>query len=76
MSRVRKSPEQLLRECERFNQQVAVGAPVVVTRDNGDEFHSTTRTVAQVIGDHSAVVWVDDRRGCFPLDRVKPAIRA
>jgi antitoxin component HigA of HigAB toxin-antitoxin module len=76
MSRVRKSPEQLQRECDRFNQRCAVGAPVVVTRDNGDQFRSTTTTHAQVLGSHSAVIWVQDGRSCLLLDRVEPAISA
>jgi hypothetical protein len=74
--RVRKSAQQLQRECDRFNQQCPVGTPVVVTRDSGEQFHSTTTTVAQVLGGHSAVVWVQDGRSCILLDRVKPAIHA
>lgn len=70
--RVRKSLQQLQRECDRFNEACAVGDSVVVTWNSGDTFHSTTTTPAQVLGGHSAVVWVQDGRGCFLLDRVKP----
>lgn len=31
-----------------------------------------TRTKAQLLGGHTAVVWLDDVRGCVALDRVKP----
>lgn len=74
--RVRKSLDQLQRECDRFNQRNVVGTPVVVTRDNGEQFHSTTTTHAQVLGGHTAVIWVQDGRSCIPLDRVMPAVRA
>jgi hypothetical protein len=76
MTRVRKSPAQLQRECDRFNQQCPIGTPVIVTRDGGEQFHSTTTTVAQVLGGHTAVIWVQEGRSCIPLDRVKPAVRA
>lgn len=73
MSRVRKSEGELQRECNRFNEKCPIGAAVTVRKDNGEIVHSTTTTEAQVLGGHSAVVWVAGGRGCYLLDRVTPA---
>jgi len=71
MNRRRRTEAELQRECNRFNEWNKVGTAVTVTLDNGSEIHSTTTTPAQVLGGHSAVIWVADGRSCYLLDRVK-----
>lgn len=57
-------------ECDAFNMHVKVGDAVDVHEDDGRITRTTTRSEAQVLGDHTAVVWLADRAGCFLLGRV------
>lgn len=69
--------------CDAFNETNPIGSDVHVKLDNKDEpFLTKTRSKAQILSGHSAVVWLDDVTGCYLLDRVtpvnaeiKPAIR-
>lgn len=64
-------------ECDAFNARVAVGAKVSVKLDGKDELVGTiTRTAAQIMGGHSAVIWLEHVSGSYLLDRVKPATDA
>lgn len=77
MSRPKKSVADLQRECTRFNERCPIGTEVTVRLDSGAGVHTTTKTYAQVLGDHSVVVWVEGGRGCYPVERVTPkAVRA
>lgn len=58
------------RAIENWNASVPVGANVAYRNDRGETVHTTTRTPAEVLGGHSAVVWLDNVRGCVALDRV------
>jgi hypothetical protein len=49
-----------------------VGTPVVYVRDDGTALPTKTRTAAQILGGHSAVIWLEDVSGCVLLERVKP----
>jgi hypothetical protein len=60
-------------ECDRFNSVNAVGAPVRVMLDGAKEpMETRTRSKAEVLSGHSAVVWLEGVRGCYLLDRVTP----
>ena len=69
------SQEELKRQCEGWNMANPIGTPV--------EYHSIighpafrmtrTRTVAQVLSGHTAVVWVDGMAGCVALAAVEAA---
>jgi hypothetical protein len=54
----------------KWNVRHAVGCPVVYRMDDGVLFKTATRSEAQVLGGHTAVVWVDGVAGCVALDRV------
>lgn len=63
-------------EIDRFNKDNPVGTPVRywpgVLKGVGVE--SKTRSVAQVLGSHTVVVWVENYSGCIALSHVR-AIR-
>ena len=66
----RKSAAQLQAACDRFNAAHQVGASVSVKLDSGEVRETVTNSEAQVMGGHSAVIWLDGIRGCYDLKRV------
>lgn len=59
--------------CDKFNALCPVGGKVRVKLDNVDEpLETTTRSEAQILSGHSCIVWMDNVRGCYLLDRVTP----
>lgn len=67
-----RHPEALQRLCDRFNARYAVGQVVAMRKDSGDAIITKTRSEAQVLSGHSAVIWLDGVTGCYLLDRVTP----
>ena len=67
----RKSAAQLQAACDKFNAAHQVGASVSVKLDSGEVRETVTNSEAQVMGGHSAVIWLDGIRGCYDLERVK-----
>lgn len=69
-----KTPAQLQWQCDRWNEKYPVGTEV--------EFHPVigeadfrlrkTRTEAQILGDHTAVVFLEGESGCVALDACVP----
>jgi hypothetical protein len=60
-------------ECDAFNAACPVGGKVRVKLDFVDEpFETTTRSEAQILSGHSAVIWMENVSGCYLLDRVTP----
>lgn len=57
-------------ECDLFNAINPIGTEVLVKRDNGDLQTTTTRSKAEVLSGHSAVIWLDGISGCYLLSRV------
>jgi hypothetical protein len=47
-----------------------VGTPVVVRRDDGSKFETTTRSMPWVLGHGATVILVDGISGGYSLDRV------
>lgn len=61
-------------ECDAFNAKHAVGADVLVKLDGVDEpFLTKTRSEAQILSGHSAVIWLENVAGCYLIDRVSAA---
>jgi hypothetical protein len=56
-----------------WNSAHPVGTPVTVRLDNGRTHATKTRSRAAIIGDHSAVIWLEGMSGCYALERVTPA---
>ena len=62
-------------EAEAWNVAHDVGVPVTYWPGlrEGDGIASTTRSLATVLGGHTAVVWVQGRADCIALTHVEPA---
>lgn len=57
--------------CDQFNAANPVGSDVFVKLDGKDEpFLTQTRSEAQILSGHSAVIWLKNVSGCYLLDRV------
>lgn len=65
----RAQAEQAVRD---WNYLHRVGVAVRVHRDNGAVLETRTRSDAQLLGGHTAVVWVEGIAGAYALDRVEP----
>ncbi len=50
---------------------VPVGTAVIVTKDDGSEVFTGTRSGPQFLGGHTAVIWLDGIAGCYALERVQ-----
>ncbi|MGO1160405.1 hypothetical protein ACTOV4_00435 [Brucella sp. C7-11G] len=62
--------------CDKFNASNPVGTDVLVQKDGQVEpFPTKTRSTAQVMCGHSAVIWLENVSGCYLLDRVTPIAR-
>lgn len=70
----RPDPIALQQRCDRFNADYEVGQWVTVRKDNGEGFITRTRSKAEVLSGHSAVIWVDGLAGCYLLDRIVPMV--
>jgi hypothetical protein len=66
----RKSAAQLQAACDKFNAAHQVGASVSVKLDSGEVRETVTNSEAQVMGGHTAVIWLDGIIGCYDLERV------
>ena len=72
-SKVRASAK---RSATTWNREVSVGAPVAYRKDDGSTVDTHTRSPAEVLGGHTAVIWLENVRGCVALDRVTVRDRA
>jgi hypothetical protein len=64
----------LQKQCDDFNAVFPVGQPVLLRKDNGEAVETVTRSRAEVLSGHSAVIWLEGVAGCYLLDRVVPVI--
>ena len=59
--------------CDKFNVSYPVGTDVLLKKDGHDElFPTKTRSTAQVLCGHSAIIWLENVSGCYLFDRVSP----
>lgn len=72
--RERKSLKQLEAQVNDWNAKYPVGTEVDLEDGFGKRPRTRTRTPAQVLSGHSAVVWLEGVSGCWHLDFVKPAV--
>lgn len=68
----RPNQEKLQSQCDAFNSKFGVGQTVYVRLDNGEGVETTTRSKAEVLSGHSAVIWLEGFTGCYLLERVTP----
>jgi len=53
-----------------WNARYHVGQAVAVQRDNGSTTYTKTRSQAELLSGHTAVVWLEGISGCYDLRRV------
>ena len=53
-----------------FNEDVPVGTAVYCRKGDGSIVETRTRSRAELLSGHTAVVWLDGVSGCYMLDRV------
>ena len=73
----RPSPKKLAEECARWNARNPIGTRVtryklMYPKAEPDGIY-TTRTAAEVLSGHTAVVWLDGFSGCVALDSLEVA---
>lgn len=72
----RPNPKALALQVEKWNAKYPVGSVVIVRMDGGELRETKTRSAAEVLSGHSAVIWLDGISGCYLLDRVSPTVAA
>lgn len=58
------------KDCDRWNAKHQVGDAVDVRMDSGEVKRTTTRSPAEMLSGHTAVIWLNNISGCYMLDRV------
>lgn len=71
LRRTRRESKAEHEKVDEWNSKHAVGVKVDLMRDNGAMMRTTTRSRAQLLSDHTAVIWLDGEPGCYSLDRVR-----
>ena len=64
--------EKLQKACDDFNSRYTKGTKGWLHMDSGESKPTHTRSKAQVLSGHSAVIWVAGVSGCYLLDRFEP----
>lgn len=61
---------QLEQQCSAWNAAHEVGVTVAYEeiRGEGETFRGKSRSEAQVLGGHSAVIWLEGKSSCVSLD--------
>ena len=73
-----KTTQQLEKQCAAWNAKYPIGTRVKFygvihnKREDREGIIFTTCSLAQVLGGHTAVVWLDQYVGCVALDALKP----
>ena len=62
------TPHKAVAEWNRHND---VGELITYRRDDGSIVRTRTSTPAAVLGNHTAVIWLQGIAGCVALERVK-----
>lgn len=69
----RPSAAKLQAQCDAWNQKNPVGTAVsfeeIVGR--GETFRGNSASEAEVMGGHTAVIWLEGKRGCVDLSHCK-----
>lgn len=57
-----------------WNQTVPIGCPVRVRMDDGSIKETLTESGAQMLGGHTAVIFLQGISGCYLLNRCAPVL--
>jgi hypothetical protein len=66
------SPAALALQCAQWNERHTIGTPVTLRKDDGTLVDTMTKSAAQVLSGHTAVIWLEGVSGCYALERVSP----
>lgn len=66
------SAAELQRQVDTWNNMYPVGQLVRIRMDSGENRDTVTRSKAEVLSGHSAVIWLEGITGCYLLNRVAP----
>ena len=58
------------KKVDAWNAKYEVGQDVLLRRDNGETVQTQTRSNAELLSGHTAVIWLQAVIGCYCLDRV------
>jgi hypothetical protein len=58
---------------DKWNSTYQIGQAVLLLKDSGETVRTKTRSAAEVLSGHTAVIWLEGVRGCYMLSRVKAA---
>lgn len=66
----RPTPAQLQKQCDDWNAAHEVGVTVSFEeiKGEGETHRGASYSEAQVLSGHSAVIWLEGKRGCVDLD--------
>ena len=64
------SIEVMQSKVEVFNRKHSVGSPVTVIKDLGEIVETSVQHPADILGGHTAVVWLEGISGAYILNRV------
>lgn len=69
MAGIRKTPAQLQAQCDAWNKLHGIGRLIAYEeiRGGGESHRGRSTTEAQVLGGHSAVIWLAGKSGCVSL---------
>jgi hypothetical protein len=59
---------------DEWNKKYQIGQKVVVLRDSGKQEVTVTKSQAQLLSGHTAVIWLEGITGCYCLTRVAPVV--
>jgi hypothetical protein len=57
-------------------KDIPEGTRVVVRLDSGKEYLTKIKAAALMLGNHTAVIWLEGISGCYSLERVRKATEA
>lgn len=71
----RPNAAQLQRQCDNWNAKHPVGTLVSYEEivGEGETHRGASATEAQILGGHSAVIWLEGKSGCVCLEHCKAA---
>lgn len=61
---------QLQSQIYAFNKSHYIGDRVKVKMDNGEIKICTIKAPASILGDHMPIIWLNEFKGCYALNRV------
>lgn len=63
-------------KADAWNEAHAIGDRGILTGDDHKEYAVTTRSRAEVLSSHTAVIWLNEFPGCYDLSRIRAAKEA